>query len=238
MKSWSRLASTALLLGVLASPAMAQTGLPPLPNPADYGAKGYPTNSAEESQIPVPAPQRGVNLPDVPLPTEAPAGLEMNRVLEGLQRTYPEIFGDFGAGMSAETAAGVFTKVLERIPQSEIDRSPLGKISPETAEQALDILTALGASVENGELQRGQVPQGAGAYLPAGLGDVLSNLALKPEQVQQLTGILVELVPQMVSGDPDDLKRMEGPLRQRLEGLFTKQQKDAFRRAEEQMRTK
>lgn len=241
MNPWSRLAGTALMLGVLVAPAFAEApGLPPLPDPGDYHTKGYPAPAPEESQIPVPAPKPGVNLPDFPMPSRAPTGLEMGRILETLQKSHPEIFGGFGKDMSAETAAGVFTKVLERVrrvdPQSGMDDSPLGRISPETAENVLGVLLDLGASVQNGELQRGEVPEAMGRLLPPGLGDMLSQLRLQPQQVQQFQAILLDVVPQMMSGKPEDLKRMEGPLRDRLEGVFTKQQRDTLRNAERQLR--
>lgn len=242
MNPWSRLAGTALLLGALASPAFAQTGLPQLPNPADYGAKGYPV-PANAGEVPVPAPQRGVNLPDVPqLPTGAPAGLDMQRVLDSLGKNYPEIFGDFRNGTNGQTATNVFEKVLERVrtanPDSGLDQTPLGKISPQTAEQAMEILTALGTAAQDGNLQRGQVPEAMGGLLPPGLGNVMSELALEPQQIQQFQAILFDVVPAMIGGKPEELKAMEGPLRERLEGVFTKKQRDTLRRAEEQLRTK
>lgn len=242
MNPWSRLAGTALILGALASPAFAQTGLPQLPNPADYGARGYPA-PANAGTVPVPAPQRGATVPGMPqLPAGAPAGLDMQRVLEGLGKNYPEIFGDFRTGMDGQTATNVFEKVLERVrtakPDSGLDRSPLGRISPQTAEQAMEILTALGTAVQDGNLQRGQVPEAMGGLLPPGLGSVMSELALEPRQIQQFQAILLDVVPRMISGRPEELKAMEGPLRERLEGVFTKKQRDTLRRAEEQLRTK
>lgn len=242
MNPWTRLAGTALVLGALASPAFAQTGLPQLPNPADYGTKGYPV-PANAGEVPVPAPQRGVNLPDVPpLPSGTPSGLEMQRVLDSLGKNYPEIFGDFRNGVNGQAATNVFEKVLERVrqadPDSGLDGSPLGRISPETAGQAMEILTALGAAVQDGSLQRGQVPEGLGGLLPPGLGAVMSELAFEPQQIQQFQALLVDLVPRMMSGKPEELKAMEGPLRERIENVFTKKQKETLRRAEEQFRTK
>lgn len=174
-----------------------------------------------------------------PPPPSIPALQDLDQLLETLMKSHPQI-ADFVRNtepMRADQAVELFGRVLDRV--READPKAGAALDPKTLEQALSLMQGLAAALNSGDLQRGQLtPEMTDALsriVPPEAVQAIGALRLQPEQIRQLQSILTEVAPKVLEGDVEGL---EGPLRQRLEKVFTPEQRRVLRNAEESMKSR